>query len=68
MTAFGFKQAGEETFNALQPTGRYGYPSDIAGLAIFLSSAAGSHITGAHILLDGGSRFLRHSIAPATKL
>jgi NAD(P)-dependent dehydrogenase (short-subunit alcohol dehydrogenase family) len=68
MTAFGFKQAGEEAFNAVQPTGRYGYPSDVAGLAIFLSSAAGSHVTGTQILLDGGSRFLRHNITPATKL
>jgi NAD(P)-dependent dehydrogenase (short-subunit alcohol dehydrogenase family) len=65
MTAFGLKQAGEEVLNAGQPTGRYGYPSDIAGLAVFLSSAAGSHVTGAQILLDGGSRFSRHT---ATKL
>ena len=68
MTAFGFKQAGEEAFNAGQPTGRFGHPSDIFGLALFLSSAAGSHVTGAQILLDGGARFLRHTIAPATKL
>jgi NAD(P)-dependent dehydrogenase (short-subunit alcohol dehydrogenase family) len=103
MTAFGIKQAGEETFNAEQPTGvflspffnfrtllnlshdmlfiaplyvpqltflsgRFGMPSDIAGLALFLSSPASAHITGTHTLLDGGSRFRRHAVAPALKL
>lgn len=88
MTAFGLKTAGEETFNAGQPTGalfwsfalfqhplrlelsigRFGAPSDIAGLALFLSSPASAHITGSHILLDGGSRFTRHGIAPSLKL
>jgi NAD(P)-dependent dehydrogenase (short-subunit alcohol dehydrogenase family) len=84
MTAFGIKSYGEEAFNAGQPTGmfwylqghmyaklfqgRYGAPSDIAGLALFLSSPAAAHITGTHTLLDGGSRFSRHSIAPALKL
>jgi len=68
MTAFGFKQTSGEALNAKQLTGRYGHPSDIAGLAIFLSSAAGSHVTGTHTLLDGGSRFLRHNATAATKL
>ncbi|KAF8162713.1 hypothetical protein B0H34DRAFT_794499 [Crassisporium funariophilum] len=68
MTAFGIKAAGEEAFNAHQPTGRFGAPSDIAGLALFLCSPASAHITGAHILLDGGSRFRRHAIAPSMKL
>ncbi len=68
MTAYGLKQAGEEAFNTGQPTGRIGFPSDIAGLALFLSSPAASHITGTHTLLDGGARYQRHSIAPATKL
>ncbi len=68
MTAFGLKHAGEEVFTAAQPSGRYGHPSDIAGLAIFLASPAGSHVTGTHILLDGGARFFMHSAIPATKL
>ncbi|KAF8959741.1 hypothetical protein BDZ97DRAFT_1836782 [Flammula alnicola] len=68
MTAFGLKTAGEEAFNAGQPTGRFGAPSDIAGLALFLASPASAHITGTHTLLDGGSRFTRHSIAPVLKL
>ena len=37
--------------------GRYGEPTDAAGLALFLASPASAHVTGAHILLDGGARF-----------
>ncbi|KAK0455194.1 uncharacterized protein EV420DRAFT_1644841 [Desarmillaria tabescens] len=56
MTAWGFRTAGEKTFIASQPTGRYGAPQDMAGLALFLASPGSSHITGTHTLLDGGSR------------
>ncbi|KAJ3564748.1 hypothetical protein NP233_g8089 [Leucocoprinus birnbaumii] len=68
MTAFGIRKTGEEAFNASQPTGRFGRPEDIAGLALFLASPASAHITGTHTLLDGGARYRRHAIAPATKL
>jgi NAD(P)-dependent dehydrogenase (short-subunit alcohol dehydrogenase family) len=68
MTAFGLKTAGEEAFTRNQPTGRFGAPSDIAGLALFLASPAAAHITGTHTLLDGGSRYVHHGIAPALKL
>jgi NAD(P)-dependent dehydrogenase (short-subunit alcohol dehydrogenase family) len=36
------------------PLGRIGEPSDMAGTAIFLSSKAGSYLTGAVIPVDGG--------------
>jgi NAD(P)-dependent dehydrogenase (short-subunit alcohol dehydrogenase family) len=36
------------------PLGRAGTPEDIAGLAMFLCSRAGSYITGAVIPIDGG--------------
>jgi len=36
------------------PVGRIGRPTDIAGLTIFLSSKAGSFVTGTYIPLDGG--------------
>jgi NAD(P)-dependent dehydrogenase (short-subunit alcohol dehydrogenase family) len=36
------------------PLGRIGRPDDVAGLTQFLSSRAGSYVTGAVIPLDGG--------------
>ena len=38
-----------------QPMGRWGRMEDIAGLVIFLSSQAGSYLTGAVIASDGGA-------------
>jgi len=37
------------------PTGRFGRPEDIQGLAVFLASDASSWITGALIPMDGGN-------------
>jgi len=67
MTAFGFSAVGAETFAAISPTGRFGAPSDVAALALFLSSPGASHLTGAHIILDGGSRY-GHSDSRPSKL
>ena len=36
------------------PAGRWGEPAEIAGLAVFLSSAAANYITGQLITIDGG--------------
>jgi NAD(P)-dependent dehydrogenase (short-subunit alcohol dehydrogenase family) len=36
------------------PLRRFGAPDDIAGLCVFLSSAAAAYINGAQIVLDGG--------------
>lgn len=49
-------------------TGRVGVPQDLAGIALFLSSSASAHVTGAHILLDGGRSIGSDVISPATKL
>jgi NAD(P)-dependent dehydrogenase (short-subunit alcohol dehydrogenase family) len=68
MTAYGFKSAGGEKIASLQPTGRYGHPSDIAGIVLFLCSPASAHVTGAHILLDGGATLASQGIAPKVKL
>lgn len=46
---------GEEMVGKGVPLGRIGSPEDVAGLAIFLSSRAGSYLTGAVIPCDGGS-------------
>lgn len=44
-----------ERFLSGLPTGRFGKPEDIQGLAVFLASDASSWITGALIPMDGGN-------------
>jgi 2-dehydro-3-deoxy-D-gluconate 5-dehydrogenase len=39
---------------ARTPAGRWGNPEDLAGVAVFLASAASDFITGAAIPFDGG--------------
>ncbi|HVL91582.1 MAG TPA: SDR family oxidoreductase [Actinomycetota bacterium] len=55
MTNFLFSSdhAGEVIAQTV-PMGRPGRPEDMAGIAIFLSSRAGSYLTGAVIPVDGG--------------
>jgi len=36
------------------PAGRWGRPTDLAGAAVFLSSAASDYVSGAVIPVDGG--------------
>ncbi|CAK5279233.1 unnamed protein product [Mycena citricolor] len=67
MTAFGFRTSGDKLV-AGQPMGRVGAPSDIAGLAVFLASPAAAHITGQHIVTDGGSRLQPRAKGPSAKL
>lgn len=47
-------EAGLAAIARAQPLGRIGEPSDIAGAVAYLSSEAGSHVTGEVILVDGG--------------
>ncbi|KAL2920307.1 hypothetical protein HK105_200380 [Polyrhizophydium stewartii] len=53
MTKYGIEKAGE-LMAADQPMGRIGIPEDLAGLTLFLSSRASSHLTGTVIPIDGG--------------
>jgi NAD(P)-dependent dehydrogenase (short-subunit alcohol dehydrogenase family) len=48
-------QGGQAALTAEVPNRRLGYPEDIAGLVVFLSSRAASHINGAVITTDGGA-------------
>jgi len=54
MTAFGLKHS-PDSMVASQPMGRIGEPSDMGGVALFLVSPAAAHVTGAHLVLDGGA-------------
>jgi len=55
MTAFVFDTPeNREMVEQMVPLGRIGRPDDVAGLTLFLSSRAGSYLTGAVIPLDGG--------------
>jgi NAD(P)-dependent dehydrogenase (short-subunit alcohol dehydrogenase family) len=47
--------AGLEASGSRSPLGRVGEPRDVAGAVIYLASAAGSHITGSSIIVDGGA-------------
>lgn len=48
--------AGEvgEAMKKLIPAGRFGYPEEVAAVAVFLASDAASLITGENIVIDGG--------------
>lgn len=52
-------QGGTESLAVKNPNRRLGKPEDIAGLVVFLSSRASSHINGATIAVDGGEVWSR---------
>jgi NAD(P)-dependent dehydrogenase (short-subunit alcohol dehydrogenase family) len=43
-----------DAIKASVPLGRIGAPEDMAGIAIYLASKAGSYLTGTVIPVDGG--------------
>lgn len=51
---FGSREAAEAFFVNRQPTGRFGTPEEIAGLAAYLASDQSALITGQAIAIDGG--------------
>jgi NAD(P)-dependent dehydrogenase (short-subunit alcohol dehydrogenase family) len=48
-------QGGAAELAKTSPNGRLGRPEDVAGLLVFLSSRAASHLNGAVVTVDGGS-------------
>ena len=55
MTAFMLQEPeSRELVEQMVPLARIGRPEDVAGLAIFLASRAGSYLTATVIPLDGG--------------
>ena len=50
---------GADALAAKNPSLRLGKAEDIAGLVVFLSSRASSHINGATIVVDGGEVLAR---------
>lgn len=41
---------------------------DMAGVSLFLVSPASAHVTGAHIILDGGAAIANGRLTPQVKL
>jgi len=58
---------GAESLAAHNPSRRLGEPEDIAGVCVFLSSRAASHINGAVITIDGGEVWSRGGMAASGK-
>lgn len=50
---------GADNLAKKNPSQRLGQPEDIAGLVVFLSSRASSHVNGATITVDGGEVWAR---------
>ena len=58
---------GVKAMEDRNPNKRLGKPEDIAGLVVFLSSRASSHINGATITVDGGEVLARGGTGDAVK-
>lgn len=58
---------GTDALAARNPSKRLGKPEDIAGLVVFLSSRASSHINGAIITVDGAEHLSRGETVNAMK-
>jgi NAD(P)-dependent dehydrogenase (short-subunit alcohol dehydrogenase family) len=56
---------GADALAEANPSKRLGKPEDIAGLVVFLSSRASSHINGATITVDGGEVWARGGMVNA---
>jgi NAD(P)-dependent dehydrogenase (short-subunit alcohol dehydrogenase family) len=59
---------GDELIRSNNPRRRLGEAEDMAALAIYLCSRAGSYVNGADIPLDGGARYLGRIAHPKSKI
>ncbi|MFI1044558.1 SDR family oxidoreductase [Streptomyces griseoruber] len=59
-------EPGEDEIAAGLPLERIGEPEDVAGAVLWLASDAAAWITGADVLVDGGTRVRRARTAPPT--
>src|SRR5215469_14581186 len=50
------RPAFQKEFEALIPMGRLGEPDELGPLAVYLASEASRYMTGALLVIDGGSR------------
>jgi NAD(P)-dependent dehydrogenase (short-subunit alcohol dehydrogenase family) len=50
-------KTAQDFFGTQHPSGRMAVPDDMQGAAIYLASKASDHVTGEHILIDGGFSF-----------
>lgn len=56
---------GADKFAKKNPLGRLGRPEDIAGVIVYLTSRAGSHVNGEAIAVDGGAMWVTGELALA---
>ncbi len=57
LTALGKKAWAGEVGEAMKkkiPAGRFGYPEEVAGAAVYLASQAADLVTGSNLVIDGG--------------
>lgn len=58
---------GKEAITRRTPLGRFGKPSEVSNVALFLCSSAASYITGACLSVDGGWAAFGGSALPETE-
>lgn len=57
-------EPGERETSAALPLARIGEPEDVARAVLWLASDAAEWITGADLLVDGGTRVRRARVTP----